>query len=192
MLDIIPGNLVEPFATDNHLQVIVLAIFTGIILLLLGDASRKVSQALEQLAIVITSVILHAKHVTKLPVRSIIGKQKEPLLINLSTSSQVAAFPYSVNCCKNLYGIDNKLVDFALPIEMVAYMPCGSVMFIVICFTLMSIMGLPLVILMVTVCGYFLPLFNGFLMELELLMAANKEGKVDKDILMKSRESQTI
>lgn len=283
ILDIIPGNLLEPFTTDNHLQVITLAIFVGIVLLLLGEASKSISLALQQVAtvvnrmmcvickflplliymgileifvnkklsqisglwipillffglctIVILFVILRASYITKLPVRTLIHKQKEPLLINLTTSSQVAAFPYSTMCCKSHYGIDEKLVDFALPIEMVAYMPCGAVMFTIICMTLMSVLGLPisvgwiikciiisiivaisappipgsgfvvisivmtglgisgeglpLAIIIITICGYFLPLFNGFLMELELLMIAYKEKKVDKKILISDTE----
>lgn len=40
VLDIIPSNLVTPFATDNDMQVIVIATFIGIVLLLLGDKVR--------------------------------------------------------------------------------------------------------------------------------------------------------
>ena len=41
VLDIIPDNLVEPFRIDNDLQVIVLAIFTGFVMLLMG---KKISR----------------------------------------------------------------------------------------------------------------------------------------------------
>ena len=42
VLDIIPSNLVEPFRIDNDLQVIVLAIFVGLIMLALGDKVRHI------------------------------------------------------------------------------------------------------------------------------------------------------
>lgn len=37
VLNIIPGNLVEPFRIDNDLQVITIAIFVGVVMLILGD-----------------------------------------------------------------------------------------------------------------------------------------------------------
>lgn len=280
ILDIVPSNLFEPFTTDNHLQVITLAVFTGVILVLLGDASAKIKSAIEQVSalvnkmmstvckllplivflgvleiiiekkwaqmstiwitivsffaicgVVLAFVSLRTVHATKVPIRTLIKKQRASLLINLTTSSQVAAFPDSVDCCKHRYGISSKLVDFALPIEMVAYMPCGAVMLSLIGFTLASIYGtqisllwiikciilviiiaisappvpgsgfvvisilmsglgisaegLPIAIMIITLCGYFLPLFNGYLMQLELLMVAHKENQVDLDVLKK-------
>ena len=42
VLDMIPGNLIEPFRIDNDLQVIVLAIFIGAVMLTLGEKIFRV------------------------------------------------------------------------------------------------------------------------------------------------------
>lgn len=42
VLDMIPGNLIEPFRIDNDLQVIVLAIFIGAVMLTLGEKISRV------------------------------------------------------------------------------------------------------------------------------------------------------
>lgn len=278
VLDIIPNNLIEPFYNDNHLQIISLSIFMGVILLILGDSGKKITSAMNELSIFVNRMmmtickaiplivflgifniiitnkvaqiaqiwktvviffvisfvvimfgLIRTRVVTGLPFSLIIRKQRAPLMINLTTSSQVAAFPYSTECCKSYYGIDDKLVDFALPIEMVAFMPCGAVMiglipctlaslegvgftpmFLIKCFLLaiiiaisappipgsgfvvvsvalsgmgMSAAGMPIAVIIITICGYFLPLFNSFLMQLELLIAAYKEKKVNTDIM---------
>ena len=48
VLDIIPGNLIEPFRIDNDLQVIVIAIFIGLIMLALGDKVRQLRVLLDE------------------------------------------------------------------------------------------------------------------------------------------------
>ena len=48
VLDIVPDNLVEPFRVDNDLQVIVIAVFIGIILLSLGSRVQKMRQLLDE------------------------------------------------------------------------------------------------------------------------------------------------
>lgn len=48
VLDIIPDNLVEPFRIDNDLQVIVIAIFVGIIMLTLGPRVQKIRELLDE------------------------------------------------------------------------------------------------------------------------------------------------
>lgn len=42
VLDIVPSNLVEPFVSNNALQVIAIAIFIGIVLLILGNRAESV------------------------------------------------------------------------------------------------------------------------------------------------------
>lgn len=42
----------------------------------------------------------------------------------------------------------------------------------------------PLAIILGTILGYLLPALNGFCLQLELLMAAHKLGKLDKNVLM--------
>ena len=46
----------------------------------------------------------------------------------------------------------------------------------------------PLAVLMGTFIGYVLPAVNGYCMQLEVLLMAHKQGKIDVDLL-KSREN---
>ena len=48
VLDIIPGNLVEPFRIDNDLQVIVLGIFIGLVMLTLGEKIRGIRSLIDE------------------------------------------------------------------------------------------------------------------------------------------------
>ncbi len=50
VLDIIPSNLVEPFRIDNDLQVIVLAIFVGFVMLLMGKRISRVREICSELS----------------------------------------------------------------------------------------------------------------------------------------------
>ena len=155
VLDIIPSNLITPFQTDNDMQVIVIAIFIGIVLLLLGDKVRIVrkfcylgvtnlllSNMLEQVylvsrifvislagaAITIGITIARTLYVTKQPFSKLFSAQLPSLLINLTTSSQMSAMPESMKCCKEKWGIDQKFTDFGLPLGVVFYMPNGAIM----------------------------------------------------------------
>lgn len=58
VLDIIPGNLVEPFSADNDLQVIVLAIFVGIVMLTLGDKVQRVRSLLDEAGTLFNNMML--------------------------------------------------------------------------------------------------------------------------------------
>ena len=175
LLDVIPDNLIAPFTIDNDLQVITLAIFLGIVLIMIGDKVPRVMELIkevtflvnkmmsiccellpliaylgittllcqnnaEQLASIAKTCILfagisvvfvaimiaHCAFATKLSPKKFIPKQMPTLMINLATSSQVAAMPENMRCCKEDFGIDSKLADFALPLGMVMYMPCGA------------------------------------------------------------------
>lgn len=48
VLDIIPNNLVDPFVKDNALQVIVIAIFVGFVMLLLGEQVNSIKKFLSE------------------------------------------------------------------------------------------------------------------------------------------------
>lgn len=72
-------------------------------------------------------MVLRCAVVTKEPLKHIIPKQLSTLLINITTSSQVAALPENMKCCKEGFGVDPQLTDFVLPLGMVTYMPCGAV-----------------------------------------------------------------
>ena len=49
LFNILPSNLVRPFLDGNTLQVIVLAAFTGVVLLIMGERARHVDQLIEEL-----------------------------------------------------------------------------------------------------------------------------------------------
>ncbi len=65
-LGIVPGNLVEPFAKGNTLQIIVLAVVFGVVALKLGDAAAHVVALANQFKQIISSLMSWS--VTLLPV----------------------------------------------------------------------------------------------------------------------------
>ena len=193
VLDIIPNNLVEPFAIDNDLQVITFSVFIGVVMLLLGnelhalngliqDAANLVNKMMALVcrllplvvflgifnllytsnpadfvsiykmfvlfvivcALILLITILRVRLVTKVPFRILFRKMLPTLMINLTTSSQVAALPENMHCCKDKFGIDGKLVDFALPLGIVVFMPCGAVFLGLTVLSLASLSGIAL------------------------------------------------
>ncbi len=177
VLDIIPGNLIEPFRIDNDLQVIVIAVFAGVIMLGLGDKVGRLRTFIDEVgtlinrmmmavcktlplfvylgftnlllsgklselggvskiviiclgasAVFVTVTIVRALIVTKRTFKELFSAQLPALIINLTTSSQVSALPESMKCCKQKWSIDEKFVDFGLPLGIVIYMPCGAIM----------------------------------------------------------------
>jgi len=174
VLDMIPSNLFECFAEGNDLQVIVFAIFLGMVLLVLGNVSDRLSSVLNFLAdivnkmmeiackmlpvivfagvlqifltdisgmgrlykyviaylisviVIIASLYIRTALRVKVSPFKLFKEQAETLMINLTTSSQVAAMPANSRCCKEKFGLDGKLIDFSLPIGIVVYMPNGA------------------------------------------------------------------
>lgn len=58
VLDMIPSNLVEPFRIDNDLQVIVLAIFVGAIMLLMGEKLTRVKEFISEVGDLVNKMML--------------------------------------------------------------------------------------------------------------------------------------
>ena len=193
VLDIVPSNLVQPFVIDNDLQVITIAIFVGVVMLLLGNELRTLNGILQDAAslvnkmmalvcrllplvvflgifnllytsdpadfvsiykmfvffvivcaLILAVAIVRARLATKVPFRILFRKMLPTLMINLTTSSQVAALPENMHCCKDKFGIDGKLVDFALPLGVVVFMPCGAVFLGLTVLSLASLSGIVL------------------------------------------------
>lgn len=192
VLDIIPNNLIEPFSIDNDLQVIALAIFVGVVMLILGNSVSKVNGFFLELsnivnkmmelvcrllplmvflgvcnlffghveglgkiyimalvwlaasAVLVIFILIRVKIVTKVPIKLLFRKQLPTLMINLSTSSQIAALSENLNCCKNKFGIDGKVVDFAIPLGVVTYMPSGAIFLGLLSWSLAGIAGIPI------------------------------------------------
>lgn len=195
VLDIIPDNLLQPFTTDNGLQVIVISIFIGIVLLVLGTKVTKIKEiigeattlvykmmsytckllplivffgvanlicksnasqlvSIGQMAALFAAInlifvplmIIRTRVVTKTPLKYIIPKQLQTLMINITTSSQVAALPENMKCCKEKFGIDSKLTDFALPLGIVVYMPSGAVFIAIAAWGASMSIGVPITV----------------------------------------------
>lgn len=193
VLDIIPGNFVLPFSTDNHLQVISIAIFVGVVMLILKNHISKLKAIIEELSelvnkmmaiackliplmvffgifnllcgseikdfvkiykmvilfltinfIVIAFEIIYTRIVTKAPLGVVLKKTIPALLINLTTSSNAIALPEHMNSCKNKFGMNEKMVDFALPLSIVVYMPCGVAFLGLTAISLADISGIAL------------------------------------------------
>ena len=58
VLDIIPSNLVEPFRIDNDLQVIVLAIFIGTVMLIMGEKLSRVRDFISEIGDLVNKMML--------------------------------------------------------------------------------------------------------------------------------------
>lgn len=192
ILDILPDDLITPLQINNDLQVIVIAIFLGIVILMLKDEVSHLYAIIEEAAavsnkmmslvckflplliyfgiisvsskinseilfdlykfalsmlsmqVIVTGfVIWRTYRLVGKPLKEIIKPTIPALLINLATSSQMAAYPASEKCCKEDYGVDPKLFDFAFPMGVVLYMPNGAVMLSVTTWAMLYISGVP-------------------------------------------------
>lgn len=191
VLDMIPSNLLECFVLDNDLQVVVLAVFVGLVLLimgekvsqlnemiftlsevinvmmatickalpvvvffgilnmLLGDVSEVIRVYKVALIFAISSVLIicflfiKLKLTIKVSLMELFKMQWPTTLINLATSSQVAAMPESIKCCKEKFKIDSNFVDFSLPLCVVTYMPCGAAFLGALVYGMADITGVP-------------------------------------------------
>ncbi|MBO5485684.1 MAG: cation:dicarboxylase symporter family transporter [Eubacterium sp.] len=192
VLDIVPDNILQAFSADNDLQVIFFAIFTGVVMLVLGEHSKMVNHFCTECAdifarmmaivckflpaivflgvvnlcssdlsqilsmykmvllfiagavILLVYMLLRTKINTKVPLRMLFKKQLATLMINLTTSSQVSALPENMKCCKKKFGINEKMVDFGLPLGIVVYMPCGAMFLGLVTWSLANLSGTPI------------------------------------------------
>lgn len=193
VLDIIPDNLLAPFTIDNDLQVIVIAVFVGITMLILGNQLPRINEVVKEGSLLINkmmticckllplvvffgvvnliatsnagqfislgkmlvgylvinlvfllSMMIRTRVVTGIPMKYILEKQLATLMINITTASQVAALPENMKCCKDKFGIDRKLADFALPLGIVIYMPSGAIFLALTAIGLMDVAGVPI------------------------------------------------
>jgi Na+/H+-dicarboxylate symporters len=112
-----------------------LFVYLGVFDLIQSDRLKdvyKVSQiliiSLVGSAVLITITILRTLYMTKIPPKKLFSAHLPSLIINLTTSSQVSAYPESVKCCRDQFGIEEKVVNFGLPLGVVIYMPNGAIM----------------------------------------------------------------
>ena len=57
LFNILPKNPVQPFLDGNAMQIVVLAVFTGIILLALGEQTRHVSRLVEEACLLVQNML---------------------------------------------------------------------------------------------------------------------------------------
>ena len=180
-------------------------------------------------AIVVVYVTVRTCVTMKVPFSVFFKKQLATTMINLTTSSQVSALPENIICCKEKFGINEKMIDFALPLGIVIFMPCGAIFIGLLAASLAAVSGVtltlatmiklvfvsiilaiaappipgsalaimpivfascgipdsvfPIAVVIGTILGYILPAFNGFLLQLQLLLVAVKTNKVDMEKL---------
>ena len=122
----------------------------GVVNLLLSDLSQVINIYKMVLIFLVSAIILigfmliRTKISIKVPLKVIFKKQMATLMINLTTSSQVSALPEKMKCCKGKFGIDEKMVDFGLPLGIVVYMPCGAIFLGLATWSLANISATPI------------------------------------------------
>lgn len=208
------------------LKILPFIIFIGILNILctkmggLGKLYLMIVLFIISTAIELSYMLIRTKRAIDVPIKDLFKMQLPTTMINLTTSSQVSALPENIICCRDKFGIDEKLVNFGLPLGIVVYMPNGACFFILTVWSLASLAGasigifqlivtmfiaiivaiaappipgsaitvlpimmsvcnvpneyFPIAVLLATVLGYFLPLFNGYSLQLELLLTAKK------------------
>lgn len=125
-------------------------VFFGVVNLLLSDLSQVINIYKMVLIFLVSAIILivfmliRTKISIKVPLKVIFKKQMATLMINLTTSSQVSALPENMKCCKGKFGIDEKMVDFGLPLGIVVYMPCGAIFLGLATWSLANISATPI------------------------------------------------
>lgn len=57
LFGILPKNPIAPFAEGNAMQIVALAVFTGVVLLMLGEQTRRVSRLVEELCLLVQNML---------------------------------------------------------------------------------------------------------------------------------------
>lgn len=94
--------------------------------------------------IIITGfVVLRTWRLIGRPLKEILRPTVPALMINLATASQIAAYPASEKCCKEDWGVEPKLFDFAFPMGVVLYMPNGVLLLAMAVWMMLYLAGIP-------------------------------------------------
>ena len=228
------GNLVNKMM-EFACKLLPAIVFLGVLNMLTTDFTglasiyKVIVTWLLSVTVIIVCMWMRVRKATGISPFKLFKKQSKALMILLTTSSQVASLPEAMRAEKEDFGVDSKLVDFAMPLCAVIYMPCGSVFFASVIVGIGAISGIqfsllmlfkvavvstivaiaappipgsvfavmpilfsacgvptddyPLAIILGTVMGYFLPLLNGYILQLETLIAGCKLNLVDRDKL---------
>ena len=134
-------------------------VFTSILCLILDGAFAQSAAGMLS-AIIVGSLVVFVEVGIELlsmlrlgasPVKAA-KKLLQPFLVGLSTASSAAALPMTVDACKQKLGIDGKLVDFAVPVGTVVFMPHAASSFIVVSIFAAQLYGVELSVGAVILC----------------------------------------
>ncbi len=153
-LDLIPKICFELSELSNRMMLIIckllpVLVFLGMFNMLISGELSKVASVWKMVVlffgicfIFVIGLSLRAHRITGIPISQMIKKQKDPFFITLTTSSQVAAMPENLRVFKEKLGIDSDFANFALPLCVVTFMPCGAVFLGLVGLSLSSIAGI--------------------------------------------------
>ncbi len=99
-------------------------------------------------------ILLEVFSLTRLgisPIRAV-KKLGSSFLIAVSTASSAAAFPAMMDCCRKKLGIDEKLMNFALPFGSVVFMPHAVALFLVVPLFISQLYGVELTVGSLILC----------------------------------------
>ena len=91
-------------------------------------------------------MILPAVLIKKIPVKEYVSKLSRIWLITLTTCSSAATLPHTLALCKEELGIDEKIVDFAVPLGCTINMCGGAVSFSLLGLFCAKLYGIPVTI----------------------------------------------
>lgn len=76
--------------------------------------------------------------------RTLLKKLAPTFLIGLTTASSAAAFATNVETCRNDLGIDEKVVNFGVPLGQVVFMPTTSILFLASSLCMAEVYSVPI------------------------------------------------
>ena len=80
----------------------------------------------------------------KVSIRILIQKILPAFLIGLSTASSAAAFSTNVECCEKKLGIDQRIVNFGVPLGQVVFMPSAIIVYLTVSLSMAEAWGVPI------------------------------------------------
>lgn len=180
VLQVVPGNIIEPFSTGNTLQILFLGIVVGIAMIFISEKTQTVAIFAEQLNYIVQiimdfisklvplfvfgslmNIILgngfdSLKSTYKLFLFNIIAfaalvlfdtllvavrmklspivfwkKAFETFLIALTTASSSAAFATNISTCRERFGVQENLTNFAVPFGQIVFKPAVSLTYLI-------------------------------------------------------------
>ena len=180
VFDIFPSNVIDPFRDNNSMQIIVIALFIGIGLLVISEQGSHLRELVTEgttltqhivsficryvpflvfimllkqiltgdsktiltlwkpfVLIVATNIILGIAGIVwtsvrlQYPVKRLVSKVTEPVMIAFSTASSMSALAFSMETCEKKLGVESGMLRFVYPFGTVVFKP-GSIVFLAV------------------------------------------------------------